>query len=177
MTRLLPIKAGCACLAFSQHYLKSRPLLCGAGKKISFKATAKGVQRVGEIAMRDIWIHGAVFVLLLATLCVGLQKLLSGPTVITTLSISVVWIIYAMVPPFLLLWYTIIGRGSTLRLWSMYAPPCPCKPYTLKDHHCLSGRRECTSCAPGSTLCPLADTCGGDTYSHRDGGLHTSSMC
>ncbi|CAL5228455.1 g11593 [Coccomyxa viridis] len=89
------------------------------GKKISFKATAKGVQRVGEIAMRDIWIHGAVFILLLATLCVGLQKLLSGPTVITTLSISVVWIIYAMVPPFLLLWYTIVGRGSTLRLWSM----------------------------------------------------------
>ncbi len=89
------------------------------GKKMSFKATAKGVQRVGEIAMRDIWIHGAVFILLLATLCVGLQKLLSGPTVITTLSISVVWIIYAMVPPFLLLWYTVVGRGSTLRLWSM----------------------------------------------------------
>lgn len=94
-------------------------MVVDAGKKMSFKATAKGVQRVGEIAMRDIWIHGAVFILLLATLCVGLQKLLSGPTVITTLSISVVWIIYAMVPPFLLLWYTIIGRGSTLRLWSL----------------------------------------------------------
>ena len=116
------VRSCVVCLSQTNYQHQSRLLLCGAGKKISFKATAKGVQRVGEIAMRDIWIHGAVFVLLLATLCVGLQKLLSGPTVITTLSISVVWIIYAMVPPFLLLWYTIIGRGSTLRLWSMYAP-------------------------------------------------------
>ncbi len=110
---------GRPCISWSSLCSMFRGSVLSAGKKISFKATAKGVQRVGEIAMRDIWIHGAVFILLLATLCVGLQKLLSGPTVITTLSISVVWIIYAMVPPFLLLWYTIVGRGSTLRLWSM----------------------------------------------------------
>lgn len=35
---------------------------------------------------------------------------------ITTLAISVVWIVYSMIPPVLLLWYTFIGRGTTLKL-------------------------------------------------------------
>jgi hypothetical protein len=42
-------------------------------------------------------------------------KIFTGPTVITTLSISVVWIIYSAIPPYLLLHYNFIGRGSTLR--------------------------------------------------------------
>lgn len=43
----------------------------------------------------------------------GLQ--INGPTVITTLSISLVWIIYAAIPCYLVLHYTWIGRGTTLQ--------------------------------------------------------------
>ena len=38
-----------------------------------------------------------------------------GATVVTTLTISVVWIIYSMIPPYLLIHYTWIGRGTTLQ--------------------------------------------------------------
>ena len=34
---------------------------------------------------------------------------------ITTLTISVVWIVYSMIPPYLLIHYTWIGRGTTLQ--------------------------------------------------------------
>ena len=34
---------------------------------------------------------------------------------VTTLTISVVWIIYSMIPPYLLIHYTWIGRGTTLQ--------------------------------------------------------------
>ena len=40
----------------------------------------------------------------------GLYKVLTGPTVVTTLSISLVWIIYASVPPYLLLHYAWVHR-------------------------------------------------------------------
>ena len=45
-----------------------------------------------------------------------LARQVRGPSVITTLAISVVWIVYSMIPPILLLWYTFIGRGTTLKL-------------------------------------------------------------
>ena len=40
---------------------------------------------------------------------------INGATVITTLTISVVWIVYSMIPPYLLIHYTWIGRGTTLQ--------------------------------------------------------------
>ena len=43
---------------------------------------------------------------------------------ITTLAISVVWIVYSMIPPILLLWYTFIGRGTTLKLLCRCAGIC-----------------------------------------------------
>jgi hypothetical protein len=45
----------------------------------------------------------------------GMFKVFTGPTVVTTLSISLVWIIYSAIPPYLLLHYNFIGRGATLR--------------------------------------------------------------
>ena len=39
----------------------------------------------------------------------------NGASVVTTLTISVVWIIYSMIPPYLLIHYTWIGRGTTLQ--------------------------------------------------------------
>ncbi len=40
----------------------------------------------------------------------GLYKVLAGPTVVTTLSISLVWIVYSAVPPYLLLHYAWVHR-------------------------------------------------------------------
>lgn len=40
---------------------------------------------------------------------------INGATVVTTLTISVVWIVYSMIPPYLLIHYTWIGRGTTLQ--------------------------------------------------------------
>jgi hypothetical protein len=45
----------------------------------------------------------------------GLFKVVTGPTVVTTLSISLVWLIYTAIPPYLLLHYHFVGRGQTLR--------------------------------------------------------------
>ena len=45
----------------------------------------------------------------------GLFKVVTGPTVVTTLSISLVWLIYTAIPPYLLLHYHFIGRGQMLR--------------------------------------------------------------
>ena len=46
-----------------------------------------------------------------------LRAQVSGPTIINTLAISVVWIIYAMIPIWLLIWFAFLGRGTTLHLW------------------------------------------------------------
>lgn len=40
---------------------------------------------------------------------------IAGPTVITTLSISIVWIIYSAIPAYLVIHYTWVGRGTTLQ--------------------------------------------------------------
>ena len=103
---------------------------------MTFKATSKGLQRIGEIAMGDLWVHMLSFILLVVSLGIGCQKLLSGPTVITTLAISVVWIVYALIPSFLLLWYTFIGRGSTLKFWCRCALSYPHR-FILQSAICI----------------------------------------
>ncbi len=87
---------------------------------MNFKTTIKGAARIGQIAMGDMWVHVLTFILLVVSLGVGVHKLINGPTVITTLAISVVWIVYALIPPFLLIWYTFIGRAGTLNFWCRY---------------------------------------------------------
>lgn len=100
-----------------------------AGKNITFKTTLKGVgARLQQSAIGDLWMPLISFVALLATLCIGLQRLIHGPTVITTLAISVVWIVYAMIPSYLLLHYTFIGRGTTLVYICRHATPFPSPP-------------------------------------------------
>ena len=93
---------------------------CGsAGKQITFKATLKGMGgRLAASAFIDLWMPVLCFILMAVSLGIGVGKVVSGPTVVTTLSISVCWIIYGMVPPFLLIHYAFIGRGATLAFWS-----------------------------------------------------------
>ena len=49
------------------------------------------------------------------TLSIVLQVITQGSGVITTLTLSLVWIVYSIIPQYLLLHYTWIGRGTTLR--------------------------------------------------------------
>ncbi|KAK9863564.1 hypothetical protein WJX84_010744, partial [Apatococcus fuscideae] len=86
------------------------------GSTITFKTTLKGTGRLANSNLGDLWIHVVSFCALLASFGFGLWKVCTGPTVITTLSISLVWTVYAMIPPYLLLHYTYIGTGTTLRL-------------------------------------------------------------
>ena len=45
----------------------------------------------------------------------GIYKAATGPSVVSTLSISLIWIMYNAIPPYLLLHYNFIGKGQTLR--------------------------------------------------------------
>ena len=44
-----------------------------------------------------------------------MQVITQEQGIITTLTLSLVWIVYAIIPQYLLLHYTWIGRGTTLR--------------------------------------------------------------
>ncbi|KAK9904260.1 hypothetical protein WJX75_007984 [Coccomyxa subellipsoidea] len=85
------------------------------GKGITFKTTLKGRGMLIANSIGDLWMPTLCFLGLLASLGFGMFKVFTGPTVVTTLSISLVWIIYSAIPPYLLLHYNFIGRGATLR--------------------------------------------------------------
>lgn len=63
---------------------------------------------------------------------------------ITTLAISVAWIVYSMIPPLLLLWYTFIGRGTTLKLLCRRGPAAA---RLLHGQACSMGRCADQNCA------------------------------
>lgn len=44
-----------------------------------------------------------------------MHKVIQDGNVITTLSISLVWIFYSIIPPYLLLHYHFVGKGHSLR--------------------------------------------------------------
>ncbi|KAK9828913.1 hypothetical protein WJX72_002766 [[Myrmecia] bisecta] len=92
-----------------------RAVGASCGKSITFKTTLKGSGRLLNSAMGDIWMPAICFLALAASFGFGLHKVITGPSVITTLSISIVWIVYGMIAPYLLLHYHFIGRGGTLR--------------------------------------------------------------
>ena len=83
--------------------------------KITFKTTMKGAAgRLANSAIGDLWMPALSFIMLAVTLGIGIKKLAHGPTVVTTLSISIVWIVYSMIPPTLLLIYATGMRGRVL---------------------------------------------------------------
>jgi hypothetical protein len=94
---------------------KSLLSLIPGSAKITFKTTMKGAAgRLANTAIGDLWMPTVSFVALATTLGIGIKKLAHGPTVITTLSISIVWIVYSMIPPTLLLIYATGMRGRVL---------------------------------------------------------------
>ncbi len=100
--------------------------LQSAGQTITFKSTLKGINKLADSSFGDLWMPFLSALIMIVTLGLGIQKLASGPTVITTLAISVVWIVYGLIPPYLLFHYSAIGRGSTLKFMSRCLLPASC---------------------------------------------------
>ena len=66
--------------------------------------------------LSDLWMPCVVFILLTASFITGILKLVSAASVSNTLMISLVWVVYNMIPQYLLIHYTWVGRGGTLQV-------------------------------------------------------------
>ena len=86
------------------------------GRSITFKTTLKGADALRAKSVGDLWMPTTSFLALASALGFGMFKAATGPAVVSTLSISLIWIIYNAIPPYLLLHYNFIGKGQTLRL-------------------------------------------------------------
>lgn len=90
-------------------------------KALSFKSTAKtgGVfSRLTNSSLSDLFLPLGILIALIVSFGIGLSRAIAGATVKTTLLVSLVWMLFNMIPFYLLLHYTFIGRGSTLKLMS-----------------------------------------------------------
>lgn len=56
----------------------------------------------------------------------------------TTLLVSLAWMIFNMIPPYLLLHYQFVGRGTTLKIACKYVPAAAWHPLS---GCCLAGDR------------------------------------
>jgi len=83
---------------------------------ITFKTTIKGLARLQNSAAGDLWVPMTVLIACAVSLGIGISKVVNSGQPKTTLLVSLLWMIFNMVPPFLLLWYWLIGKGTTLRI-------------------------------------------------------------
>jgi len=72
--------------------------------------------RIMASVLSDLWMPCVVFVLLTASFITGVKKLVDAGSVSNTLMISIVWVVYNMIPQYLLIHYTWVGRGTTLQV-------------------------------------------------------------
>ena len=86
----------------------------------------------------DLWVPCVVFSLLLAAFVTGILKLIAAASISNTLMISLVWVVYNMIPQYLLIHYTWVGRGGSLRVSppSPPSPPPPLLPPLRTALHC-----------------------------------------
>jgi cellulose synthase/poly-beta-1,6-N-acetylglucosamine synthase-like glycosyltransferase len=82
---------------------------------ITFKATAKGPGKLKDSALRDLWLPGLSFGLLFISGAIAVWQLIAGVDFFSPLTISLLWAIYNAIPPFLILWYSVVGRGFLLQ--------------------------------------------------------------
>jgi hypothetical protein len=61
------------------------------GSKIQFKTTLKGASMLMNSALRDLWMPGLCFFLMVASIITGFVKLAQGPTLASPLIISILW--------------------------------------------------------------------------------------
>jgi hypothetical protein len=93
-----------------------RALGSTCGKALTFKTTIKGGSMLMKNGLGDLWMPCLCFCALLASLGFGIKQVVAQQTIITTLTLSLIWIVYSLIPQYLLIHYTWIGRGTTLRL-------------------------------------------------------------
>ena len=72
---------------------------------IVFKVTAKGLQRLNNLPLRDVWMSTLWFVFSLITLIFGLVHFFKGGVLDTPLAISLIFMVYNLIPQYLLLQY------------------------------------------------------------------------
>ena len=82
------------------------------------------MRRIMASVLSDLWMPCVVFVLLTASFITGIKKLVDSGSVSNTLMISIVWVVYNMIPQYLLIHYTWVGRGSTLQVGSHTLRSC-----------------------------------------------------
>ncbi len=73
--------------------------------------------------MRDLWMPLLCLLLLAASFIYGLVDLGSGSTPWSPLIISVLWALYNMIPPLLVVWYGWVSTGKSLQWLCRCASP------------------------------------------------------
>lgn len=74
---------------------------------IVFKVTAKGLQKLNNLPLRDIWMATLWFIFSMVTLIFGLVHYFQGGVMDTPLAISIIFMVYNLIPQYLLLQYTV----------------------------------------------------------------------
>ena len=73
---------------------------------IVFKVTAKGLQKLNNLPLRDIWMATIWFIFSIVTLVFGLVHFFKGQNWDTPLAISIIFMVYNLIPQYLLLQYS-----------------------------------------------------------------------
>ncbi|KAK9837911.1 hypothetical protein WJX74_007544 [Apatococcus lobatus] len=93
-----------------------RTVVSSFGSGLTFKTTLKGTTvRFVQTIVGDLWMPVTSMLLLFISLGFGIAKLVQLGTVVNAVTISVVWLVFAAIPPFLLTFYAIAGQGTALR--------------------------------------------------------------
>lgn len=74
---------------------------------IVFKVTAKGLQKLNNLPIRDLWMASIWFIFSIVTLVFGLITYVRGEVTDTPLAISIIFIAYNLIPLYLLIQYAV----------------------------------------------------------------------
>ena len=95
----------------------------------------EGKGKLKNSALRDLWFHVLLDLLLIVSIGVGIWQLIAGAPVISPLLISVLWAVHSAIPPTLLLYYALLGRGLFFQFL--------CKCAALSPQCCLLQQGQC----------------------------------
>ena len=104
----------------------------------SFKATAKGKGKLQNSSAGDIWLHCVALILLTSTIAIGIWQLVAGAKVRSPLLISVLWAVYANIPPFLLVgplsppWWPSISMPRPVMTPASIPDAVACPPFCAR---------------------------------------------
>ena len=93
---------------------------------------AQGKGKLAVTAFGDLWLHGLASLVLFVTIAIAIWQLLDGAAVLPPLLFSILWAAYALIPPFLLLLYSVTGHNWVMRF------ACKCAPPSLMCELCMA---------------------------------------